>query len=287
MNKKILVLGASGMLGNAIYRYLFSKPDLIVFGTLRNTDNVKYFSEFMHDNLLLNVDFLNQDDVIRLLKKIQPDVIVNCIGLIKQLSGAQDPLRMLPINSLLPHRLADFSELINAKLIHISTDCVFSGGKGNYIETDICDAADLYGTSKRLGELCDNPHAITLRTSIIGRELKSNYALIDWFLSQKNTIKGYKRAIYSGLPTVELARIIYEYVLPNPQLFGLYHVSSNPIDKYSLLTLAAEAYDKKIEIIPDETFTVDRSLNSARFQSATGYTPPEWPSLILEMKKFN
>lgn len=286
MNKKILVLGASGMLGNAIYRYLSEQPNLSVFGTIRNSSNRKYFSDNLHEHLFPNVDVLHQDDLIHLLKQLKPDVIINCVGIIKQLSESKDPLAVLPINSMLPHRLAHLADLINARVIHISTDCVFAGTKGLYTENDDCDATDLYGVSKKIGELSEYQNAITLRTSIIGRELNTNYALIDWFLSQQHSIKGYKHAVFSGLPTVELARVIHDYVIPNPQLSGLYHVSSEPIDKYSLLKLVAEVYGKKIDIIPDEHFKINRSLNSGRFKQITGYKPPSWPELVLKMKNF-
>lgn len=286
MKKTIIVLGASGMLGNAVFRYLFDKPGLNVFGTLRNQNSNRFFPERMVHHLIPNIDVLNQDDLVRLFKKITPDLIINCVGLIKQLSNANDPLVVLPINAMLPHRIADFASLFNARVVHISTDCVFSGSTGLYKEDDVCDATDLYGVSKKIGELADYEHAITLRTSIIGHELTTHYALINWFLAQQERVNGYKSAIYSGLPTVELARVIHEYVIPNPQLSGVYHVSSDPIDKYTLLTLTAEIYDKKIEIIPDEDFKIDRSLNSYRFREATGYISPNWPELILRMKNF-
>jgi len=285
-NRRVLVLGVTGMLGNAVFRYLSENTNMDVFGTLRNYSDLKYFSENRHKNLFCQVDLLNQDDIIRTVSKIMPDVIINCVGLIKQLSHSNNPLSVLPVNSLLPHRLANIAGMMDMRLIHISTDCVFSGAKGNYTESEQCDAIDLYGISKKIGEVVDYPHAITLRTSIVGHELNSNYALINWFLSQEQRIKGFRRAIFSGLPTVELARVIHEYVIPNIELHGLYHVSSEPIDKYTLLSLVAEAYEKNIEITLDEDFVIDRSLNSSRFNLATGYIPPTWSKLINQMKNF-
>jgi dTDP-4-dehydrorhamnose reductase len=176
---------------------------------------------------------------------------------------------------------------IDARLIHISTDCVFNGRKGLYKETDLSDAEDLYGKSKFIGELHDLPHAVTLRTSIIGHELNSNDSLVDWFLSQTGTVKGYKKAIFSGLPTVELARVIKDFVMPRTDLQGSYHVSADPIDKYTLLNLIANIYGKEIEIIADEKVHIDRSLNSDKFRQATGYQPPSWPILIEKMYRAN
>jgi len=205
--------------------------------------------------------------------------------LIKQLAQANDPLIVLPVNAMFPHRLSELCELSSARLIHISTDCVFDGNKGGYTESDRSNATDLYGKSKFIGELHSAPHAITLRTSIFGHELASHNALIEWFLAQTGSIKGYTRAVFSGLPTVELSRVIKDFVIPRSDLSGLYHVSADPISKFDLLSLVAEIYDKKIEIIPDNELTVDRSLNSDLFQQESGYKAPEWPELIRAMKQ--
>jgi dTDP-4-dehydrorhamnose reductase len=216
---------------------------------------------------------------------VRPDVVVNCVGLVKQLADANDPLQAVPINTLLPHRLAALCQASGARLVHISTDCVFSGAKGNYLETDFPDAYDLYGRSKLLGEV-DYPHAITLRTSIIGHELSGNRSLVNWFLAQQGAVKGFTRAIFSGLPTVELASVVRDVVLPRKELHGLYHVSAKPINKFDLLQLVAKVYRKNIEINPSEELVIDRSLNSDRFKEATGYAPPEWATLIQRMCEF-
>lgn len=287
MSKKILVLGGTGMLGNTVFRLLSTNQQFQVFATIRNSKDLRFFPEDLKSKVIPHVDVLNNEALIDVFAKTRPDVVINCIGLIKQLSSAKDPLTTLPVNAMLPHRLAKLCALSHARLIHISTDCVFSGNKGMYNESDLSDAEDLYGKSKFIGELNDLAHAITLRTSIIGHELNSNYALVDWFLSQQGSIKGYKKAIFSGLPTVELARVIAELVIPNERLSGLYHVSVEPIDKFSLLSLVAETYEKVIDIIPDEQLCIDRSLDSTRFKEASGYKPPSWPDLILKMKTFN
>jgi dTDP-4-dehydrorhamnose reductase len=286
MSGKILVLGATGMLGNAVFRYMSDDPELQVWGTIQNAAGKRYFAEALQPYLIANVNVLDFDTLVGVFEKIRPDAVVNCIGLIKQLADAKDPLSALPINAMLPHRLAKLCALSGARLIHVSTDCVFSGRAGMYTETDPSDADDLYGKSKYIGELHDSPHAITLRTSIIGHELSSRVGLIDWFLAQEESVKGYAKAVFSGLPTVELARIICAFVLPNPSLSGLYHVSAEPIDKCSLLKRVAEVYRKTIDIVPDEQVRIDRSLDSTRFRQTTGYAPPSWPELILKMKNF-
>jgi dTDP-4-dehydrorhamnose reductase len=227
----------------------------------------------------------NADALTRLFSYIRPDVVVNCIGLVKQLAEANDPLIALPINSLLPHRLARLCEFVRARLVHISTDCVFSGRKGNYLETDEADAKDLYGRSKLIGEV-DYPHAVTLRTSIIGHELRSIQGLIAWFLVQEGNINGYTHAIFSGLPTCELARVIRDFVLPRAELKGVYHVAAQPISKYELLKLVNQEYGKGLKIEPYDQIKIDRSLNATRFREVTGYVAPAWPDLIAKMREF-
>lgn len=277
---RVLILGVTGMLGSAVFKVFSQDSAHEVWGTLRNAGSLRFFPESNWSQLQLGVDVLDQDSLIGVLAKVRPDVVINCVGLIKQLADAKDPLTALPINSMLPHRLARLCVLSGARLIQVGTDCVFSGRKGCYLESDLSDAEDLYGKSKYIGELHELTHAITLRTSIIGHELNSNYSLVDWFLSQKGSVKGYSRAIFSGLPTVELARVMKDFVLPHPELNGLYHVAVEPISKLDLLRLVARQYGKTIEIHPDASLEIDRSLNGERFTQATGYRAPSWPRLI-------
>lgn len=277
---KILILGASGMLGSAVFKVFSLDSSHQVWGSLRSPANIKYFPKTCSGRLLTGVDVLDQDSLATVLSSVRPDVVINCVGLIKQLADAKDPLSALPINAMLPHRLARLCTLSGARLIHVSTDCVFSGLKGEYLESDHSDAEDLYGKSKYIGELHDYPNAITLRTSIIGHELSSSYALVDWFLAQEGSVRGFSKAIFSGLPTVELARVMKDFVLPHPELNGLYHVAAEPIAKLDLLTLIARQYGKTIEIRPDASLVIDRSLNSERFTQATGYKAPSWPQLV-------
>ncbi|NVZ61201.1 SDR family oxidoreductase [Pseudomonas gingeri] len=277
---KILVLGITGMLGSAVFRTFGSDQEHEVWGTMRSSANRENFSESECRRLLAGIDVLDQDALVAAMEKVRPDVVINCVGLIKQQSDANDPLTALPINAMLPHRLAHLCALLGARLIQVSTDCVFSGRKGGYQEDDPSDAEDLYGKSKFIGELHHLPNAITLRTSIIGHELSSNHSLVDWFLAQETNVRGFSHAIFSGLPTVELARVMKDFVVPHPELHGLYHVAADPIAKLDLLRLIARQYDKKIEIRPDSTLVIDRSLNGARFARATGYKAPTWPRLI-------
>lgn len=280
-----MILGVTGMLGNAMFRVLSERVDLAVYGTARSNSARQHFSSNFSGQIIVGTDVENNDSLVRAFAAVRPDVVVNCVGLVKQLADANDPLQAVPINTLLPHRLAALCQATGARLVHISTDCVFSGAKGNYLETDFPDAYDLYGRSKLLGEV-DYPHAVTLRTSIIGHELSGNRSLVNWFLAQQGAVKGFTHAIFSGLPTVELATVVRDVVLPIKELHGLYHVSAKPINKFDLLQLVAKAYGKDIEINPSEELVINRSLNSDRFKEATGYAPPEWPTLIQRMCEF-
>ena len=282
---KILVLGASGMLGNAVLR-LFSQTDgCIATGAVRSPQAINFLPDNVRNLVVAGIDVENIDSLLRLFDKEQPDVVINCVGLVKQLSEVNNPLVALPINSLFPHRLAHMCAVSNARLVHMSTDCVFTGNKGMYTEQDVTDAQDLYGVSKRLGEV-DYPNAITLRTSIIGHELNGSRSLIDWFLCQEGTVRGFKRAIFSGLPTIEIGYLIRDHVIPNPNLTGVYHVSAEPISKYDLLSLVAEIYGKDIQILQDNEFEIDRSLDSSRFRQVTGFRPAAWPELIRSMHEW-
>lgn len=283
---KVLIIGATGMLGSAMIRVLSEKVNWQVFGTARSESAKRLFRPEIAERLIFDVDVVQNDSLIKVFNQIRPDIVINCVGLIKQLADSEDSLQSITINSLLPHRLARLSDLTGARLVHISTDCVYSGRKGGYRESDIPDAEDTYGRSKLLGEV-SYPHAISLRTSIIGHELHSAHGLLGWFLSQQGRCNGYTNAIFSGLPTVVLAQVIRDVVIPRSDLMGVYHVAAQPISKYDLLNLIASVYEKSIEIVPEEKQVIDRSLNADRFLKATGYVAPEWPALIKTMYSYS
>ena len=283
--KKILILGGTGMLGHTLFEFLSAQNMWEVYATTRTSDGLApWFPDNYKQQVRTDVDADNFDLVIRSLASIRPDIVINCIGLIKQVPIAQDPLIAITLNSQLPHRLSMICRTAGARMIHISTDCVFNGEKGYYKESDHANAIDLYGRTKFLGEV-DYPHCVTIRTSIIGHELKGFYGLIEWFLRQKTSVEGYTNAIFSGLPTIELANIIGNHIIPNDKLQGIYHVSSNPISKYELLNLVASRYQKKVRIEPSDDYFIERSLDSSLFQSTTGYSPPSWNDLVHKMYK--
>lgn len=279
---RVLVLGASGMLGNAIVRVLGARASWQVFGTLRSDGGRRCFSASENERLISGVDVEQFDSLLKVFSGVRPDVVVNCIGLVKQLADAKDPLHAIPINALLPHRLERLCELADARLVHMSTDCVFSGRRGIYTEDDLPDASDLYGRSKLLGEV-SGARSITLRTSIIGHELQGQHALINWFLAQEGRCLGHRKAIFSGFPTVVLAEIIRDVIIPREGLSGVFHVAAAPISKFELLQQVAQVYGKQIEIVPDDSVVIDRSLDSSRFNRITGYAAPDWPTMIAMM----
>jgi dTDP-4-dehydrorhamnose reductase len=281
--EKILVIGVSGMLGSSAYRLFASSPAFTVVGTARSLSGLESLPRHERAQIISGVDIADIDRLIRLFAEECPTVVMNCVGVIKQLAAAKDPQISIMVNSLFPHRLAQLAAASNTRLIQISTDCVFSGRRGNYRESDCPDAEDLYGRTKLLGEV-DYPNAITLRTSIIGHEIGSSLSLIDWFLNQSGPqVRGYRKAIYTGLPTFELARVVRDVVIPHPDLRGVWHVSSDPIDKFELLRLVAKTYGKDIEILPDDAVKIDRSLDGSRFRGTTGYVAAPWDDLVKLM----
>lgn len=286
IKKKILIVGATGMLGNAQMTELTKSKNFDVFGTVRYFEEAKkYLPAKLLSKIYPNVDVENIDSLIKVFDSIKPDVVINCVGLIKQSQNASDIALDISMNSLFPYRLAHLCVIADSRLIHISTDCVFSGTQGFYKESDSADAEDIYGRTKFLGEVV-LPNCFTMRTSIIGHGLENHASLVDWFLSQKGKIKGYTKVIYSGLPTVEIAHIIAEYIIPNKNLMGLYHVSAEPISKYDLLNLMAKIYHKKIVIERFDKFILDRSLDSTKFRKITSYQPPSWERLVRKMYSY-
>jgi len=281
---KVLILGGSGMLGHKLWQV--AAEHFETYATVRQTPAV-YTRYGLFDTARLqgHVSAEDFDSVTRAIALVRPDVTVNCIGIVKQAAAAQDPVTSIAINALFPHRLAYLCRAAGSRLIHISTDCVFSGRLGNYAEDDQSDAEDLYGRTKFLGEV-GMENCLTLRTSIIGRELESSSGLVEWFLGQEGKrVRGYKRAIFSGFTTLALAETIVQLIAEHPELHGLWQVAAEPINKYDLLSLVKDAYGADIRIEPEETVAIDRSLNAERFRSRTGMVPPPWTEMIARMRQ--
>ena len=270
------------MLGHKLWQIFSRRFDTYV--TLRrNFGAYKSYGLFDPNRSLDHVSAEKFESVVRAIDAVRPEVVVNCIGIVKQSEAAKDPLLSIEVNALFPHRLAQVCQEKGIRLIHMSTDCVFSGRKGNYGEDDLSDAEDLYGRTKFLGEV-GYKNCLTIRTSMIGRELETSHGLIEWFLGQEGkTISGYSRAIFSVFTTNALAEIIATIIDRQTQLHGLWHVASAPISKYDLLSLVREVYGLNIRIEPDEAVICDRSLNAERFRQATGFVAPPWYDMIEQM----
>jgi len=280
---RILILGGDGMLGHQLFKQLKNNHDVWV--TLRQDLAVyKKFMLFSTENTYPGIDVRSPGKLAEVLADFHPDAVVNAVGIVKQLPEASESIPSIEINALFPHRLALLCKDISARMIHLSTDCVFSGKKGNYKESDTSDPDDLYGRTKFLGEITEK-HCLTLRTSMIGQELSRKKNLLEWFLAQNETVQGYNKFVFSGFTTLELSRVIENMILNYPDASGIYHVSSDPISKFDLLSLIKEGLKLPIEIIPDESFACDRSLDSSKFRQEFNYNPPTWEEMIDELCK--
>lgn len=279
---RILILGGDGMLGHQLYLHL-QKMHTVKVTLHKPQACYQQWPFFTAEHVYDNVDVLHISALLDILLEFRPDAVINAVGIVKQRELAKAIIPNLEINALLPHRLSQICRLIGARLIQISTDCVFSGKKGNYTEDDFPDANDIYGRTKFLGEVHD-AHCITLRTSIIGLELSRKTSLIEWFLAQHEQVAGYCKAIYTGFTTLEMAKIIEKILIEHPGLNGLWHVAANPISKYDLLCLLKQKLShNKVIINADDQFICDRSLNGDRFRQATGYQAQAWDVLLEQL----
>lgn len=279
---KILILGGNGMLGHRLFIDLAKKHDIAV--TLRKPlDDYGEFSLFNKENSFDNLKAENIEEFEKVVKRFKPEAVINCIGIVKQRESAKNNIKCIEINALFPHRLALVCKDAECRLIHISTDCVFSGKRGNYKEDDFSDAEDLYGRTKYIGELSDYDHCLTIRSSIIGYELLNFSSLLEWFLAQKGTVKGYTHAIYSGFSTIEMGRIIEMILTGHREASGLYNVASDPISKYDLLCMVKEKMEIPVKIEPYDGFLCDRSLDASRFRKEFCYNPPSWKEMVEEL----
>ena len=279
---RALVLGGAGMLGHRLWREL--DRDLDAFATVHGpAEDYAALSWFDPRRLIPGVDVLSDADLDRAMSAARPDVVINAVGIVKQRRDTESATTAIATNALLPHRVADRCTAAGARLIHISTDCVFVGTKGAYTERDVADAHDLYGRSKLLGEV-DRDGCLTIRTSMVGREIRTSRGLLEWFFSHRGEIvPGFSRARFSGLTTTELSRVIAAIVRRHPDLRGVWHVAGDPINKFDLLSIVNDAFGLGCVLRADESFVCDRTLDASRFMNATGYRPPSWAAMVAEL----
>lgn len=278
---RALVFGA-GMLGHRLWRELNGRMETFV-AVRRRLREYAPLGWFDARRTIDDVDATSDADLDRAIAVARPDVVINAVGVVKQHSAANDAANTIAVNALLPHRLADRCRDGHARFIHVSTDCVFSGSRGAYTESDLPDARDLYGRSKLLGEV-DRDGCLTIRTSMVGRELLSTRGLIEWFLSRRGqTVPGFTRARFSGLTTLELSRVIAMLIERHADLRGIWHVAGEPIAKFDLLTMVNDAFALGSTLEADDSFVCDRTLDATRFMNATGYRPPTWADMVAEL----
>jgi len=278
---RALILGGSGMLGHGLWRY-FSPKYNHIYATLRKRKDEYESDLFESDHVIDSIDAADFNNIRSILDNIQPEVVLNCIGITKRKESDNSVIDVIKLNALLPHELAAWGDENKAKIIHFSTDCVFDGKDGAYLDGSMTNADDLYGRTKALGEIA-SPYALTLRSSFIGRELENGTELLEWFLAQTGRIKGFANAIYTGFTTMELNRIIEKIMTESSEYSGIYNVSSDPISKYDLLRFIKDKMNLDIDISPDYGFACDRSLDSTLFRQTFNYTPPDWETMIEEL----
>ena len=285
---KILILGSNGLVGNTITRYYFEKENYQTIAILRDYSKLKLFHKKFHQKFLVIENILDYEKTKKIIKSVKPDILINCLGITnKEITiNPKQIEKFIIINSLFPHWLQRLCSNIDARLIHFSTDCIFSGNKGFYSEKDIPDPPDIYGRSKLLGEL-NYENTLTIRKSVIGHELETKKGLLEWFLAQNNYVQGYKNVIFSGITVLELARLIDIYIIPRSDLKGILNISGQSISKFDFLKILANVYNKSIEIIPNESMNINRTLNGSQFNKLTGYRISPWSSLIKSMYEFN
>ena len=278
---RILVIGGTGMLGHKVWQVFRDRFD--VWTTVRTVEGLDRSGLFAGDHVIRDVQVERFDTVVRACATANPSVIVNCAGIVKQRKAAADTLSSIAVNALFPHRAAALARAAGARFIHISTDCVFAGTRGSYSERDIPDATDVYGRTKLLGEVA-GPGLLTLRTSIIGRELSGATGLTEWFLAQRGgRVKGFTRAWFSGVTTRTLANLLADIIERHLVLEGIYHVASAAISKYDLLRKLNEVYAAGVEIEPADEVQVDRTLDASAFADATGLRAPGWDQMLADM----
>ena len=281
---KILILGGNGMIGHKIFQVLnedFKNTWVLIRKKKRDLPYVNFFNS----NIIEGFELEDDKTLFSFLDNFNPDIIINAVGITIRRGVNKKISKSIFINSLLPNLLEDWVDRMpNKRLIHLSTDCVFNGELGSYNEESIPNATDIYGRTKILGEV-KGSNTITLRSSMIGRELENFTELFEWVISQKGSrIKGFNNAIYSGITTIRMARYIKLIIMNFPKLSGLFNVSSEPISKYNLIKLLNKNFDLNLTIEIENSYKTNKVLDSGKFFNLISLSPPTWEDLIIELK---
>jgi dTDP-4-dehydrorhamnose reductase len=280
---KVLILGVSGLIGHKLFQVLSTKFE--TYGTIRRLKKDHPSSLFFKNkNIIEDIDAYDFDRLSQEMHKINPDIILNCIGITKRKKEINIPYKAIYINSLLPHMLADWAKVRKKRVIHFSTDCVFNGKSGNYTEKSLTNSEDVYGRTKALGEI-NYQHTLTIRSSFIGNELFSHSEILEWFLNQKDSsVQGFTKAMYTGVSTIVLARIIEGIIIHNPNLSGLWQLAiDSPISKFELLRLAKKAFNLDTLIVPDDSVKINLNLNGSRLKKKINCVIPSWDDMMKEL----
>jgi dTDP-4-dehydrorhamnose reductase len=280
---RILILGATGLLGHKLWQRLPAQFPETFAAVRRSSDALGKFAMFSGNRVVEGIDALDFSNIEHVLNDIQPSVVVNTIGVTKRKESATDPVASIELNALLPHRLVRWAARNNARVINFGTDCVFSGRLGHYTEDSLTDAEDLYGRTKALGEI-RGEHGLTIRSSFIGRELGGRTELLEWALANRGrTIRGFRRAMYSGVSTIFLTRVVGDIIERLPGMCGLYQLAGDTISKYDLIAMVNEVFRADISLVPDDSVGIDRTLDGTRFAKVTGLRVPPWRDLLTEL----
>jgi dTDP-4-dehydrorhamnose reductase len=278
-----VVIGAGGMLGHEAIRVLAA--DFEVWGACRDPGALPHLG-VPAERMLGDLDATDGAAAYALVERVKPDLVLNAVGVVKQLAAAKAAIPSIRVNSLWPHVLADACAAHGARMVHVSTDCVFSGSRGGYTEDDVPDAFDLYGRSKLLGEVTDRDNVVTLRTSIVGWQLGAPTGLVGWFAAHRTeTLSGFAKAVFSGLTTHALTDLIRDVILPDESLCGLWHVSADPIDKYTLLAQLAGCLGWDVDLSPADEPVIARPLDSPPARERAGWTPPSCGDMLAQLTR--
>ena len=280
---RIIILGASGLIGHKLLQKLSN--DFDVYATLhRSKESYGLMPLFSGQNIIDEVDVSDFENVSAILHSVNPNVILNCIGITPRKDEINNLYKVIKINSLFPHQLANWAKVNNKRVIHFSTDCVFNGSTGNYTENSLTTAEDVYGRTKALGEI-NYSHTLTIRSSFIGQELFGKTELLDWFLNQEGKrINGFTNTLYSGVSTNFMTHVVKTIILNAPELSGLYQLAPDkPISKYELLCIAKRAFDVNIEIIPENEYVHTPTLNGSKLKDNIKINVPSWKEMMKDL----